>query len=158
MPKTKEQIAEEVVGSMISLNAIKDKIAVLTDYANKLIESNTNHVNLSMEELDVKHPSVIKPVFEPLPMNIDPESIPENYTPKEIGYMKIYPNGLPDVPEYQVIVPKDIIMRSIDHLLLQMKAEIQRYQKVIDTSIKVPKTDTYSYTIAADEPKDKPPG
>ena len=158
MTKTKEQVAEEVVGSVISLNAIKDKIAVLTDYANKLIESNTNHVTLSMEELDVAHPSVIKPVFEPPPMNLDPENLPDTYTPKEIGYMKIYPSGLPDVPEYQVIVPKDISMKLIDHLLLQMKVDIQKFQKVIDTSIKVPKTDTYSYTIAADEPKDKPPG
>ena len=158
MPKTKEQIAEGVVGAMISLNAIKDKIAVLTDYAKKLIESNTNHVTLSMEELDVAHPSVIKPVFEPPPINLDPENLPEDYVPKELGYMKIYPSGLPDVPEYQVIIPKDIIMRSIDHLLLQMKAEIQRYQKVIDTSIKVPKTETYTYTLAAEEPKDKPPG
>jgi hypothetical protein len=157
MPKTKEQIAEGVVGAMLSLNALKDKIAVLTDYANKLIDSNNSHITLSMEELDVAHPSIIKPVFEPLPMNVDPENLPEGYTPKEIGYMKVYPSGLPDVPEYQVIIPKDIIMRTVDHLLLQMKAEIQRYQKVIDTSIKVPKTETYNYTLA-EEPKDKPPG
>lgn len=139
MPKTKEQIAQGVVAATISLTAIKSKIIVLTDFANKLIDSEPEQIMFSMEELNLKFPFVVKPLFEPPPMNIDPENPPENYNPKETGYMKIYTNGLPELPEYQVIVPKDITMKCIDHLLSQMKTESQRYQKVIDTSIKVPK-------------------
>jgi len=142
MPKTKEQVAQDVVTATISLTAIKNKIVVLTDFAHKLIESEPEQIMLSMEELNVKFPFVIKPLFEPPPMNINPEDPPEDYNPKETGYMKIYTNGLPNVQEYQVIVPKDITMKCIDHLLSQMKTESQRYQKVIDTSIKVPKMET----------------
>lgn len=141
MLKTKIEVAQDVVTATVSLTAIKDKIIVLNDYARQLIDSKPEHVTLSMEELDITHPFVIKPIFEPPPIGINPDNLPEDYVPKELGYMKVYPNGLPDVPEYQVIVPKDITMKCIDHLILQMKREIQRYQKVIDTSIKVPKTE-----------------
>jgi hypothetical protein len=152
MEKTKKEIAKDVMLAINSIDALKEKINDLTKYATGLMNSQTNQVELSLEDQNPDHPYTIKPLFEILSLSDpnDPNSaIPNKERP--LGYMKIFPGGMPDAAEFHALIPTGIVLRFIDHLLSEMKKELAKYESEIEESIAIPivqKQNSYTHTLA----------
>jgi len=121
-------------GAVNSIEALKDKIKVLAEYATQLTNGEIPQVEISFEDHHPEHPFNILPLFallEPPQMGVPPVPDPD----KPIGYQKVFPNGMPLAGEYHALVPTTISLKLIDFLMKTMKEELAIFESQIDGSI-----------------------
>lgn len=155
MEKTKVQIASEIVEATQSIEVLDDKIAALVQFAEGMLLSDNAQVELSMEEFSMEFPYIIKPIFEtpafnPTSMAMLPPTMDNG---KQMGWMKVYTNGMEGAKAYHVMIPKGTVLKFVDFLLVEMKQEREAFMNVIDQSISDNPKKTYTYSIEAGNPE-----
>ena len=150
MTKTKHDIAKDVMTAVNSIEALKDKINQLAEYATQLTENpDILQVEISFEDTHPDHPFTIRPLFEtlgPIQFGMPPTPNPE----KPIGYQKIFPAGMPLSGEFHALVPTHIVLKIIDFFMTAMKQELASYEYQIDKSITTGTTEVAVMTTDPD--------
>lgn len=121
--------AIELVNANHSIQVIDNKIKQLSGYASYLVSSDSiQMIEMVLEDVLIGFPP---PVITPIrPQQQDPSMI------KDIGYMKIYPNGInmSDIQSYMTTYPKVIMLRIIDFTIKEMKREQRKFRGIIKKS------------------------
>jgi len=151
----KYKVANDVATAVRSIEAMQTRIDNLDKYARSLVDGRFQHVELTMEECDANNPAMIKPVYQSLSADLDPDSPPpKNALP--IGYIKMYPETTGPITAYITTIPADIAMAMVDTLMKRMKTELAMYHTTINKSIGSQSDDKpkkYSYNIPVKELK-----